>query len=467
MPENFAIVIPAYNEAATIYDIVTRALAISENVYVIDDGSVDATSEIVQKTKAHLMINPVNQGKAASMWRGMQAAIENGAVMIITLDADGQHSPEDIPRFIDAAKNEPNKIIIGSRMSEKSAFPKKRYYANVVANFWISWAAGYEIKDSQSGFRLYPAALIKKLKLRHDKPRSFVFESEVLIEGARLGVTSLFIPIPALYQDNARASHFRSVLDIVRIVLMVAWKINSRLLYPVGLYKGVLLPAFRRARFDDLGLHGMLTLLFTNVILLSTLGLSLYWQWMKIFHLARDATSEADAATILIVLGMHLQENKPVKDFRARLDRAITLYKKEPRRKIYILGGLTGRSSISEAQSGADYLLKNGVAADSIHKEGGSRHTFENLVCVRDLLAANNTRKPVIISNRYHLARCRSFADELGLEHNLCAAEDKLMLNASIFWKLTVEAYYLHWFYVARFWSSITGAKFHRHTSKK
>lgn len=467
MPEKLAIVIPAYNEAATINDIVTRSLAISDNVYVIDDGSVDATSEIVQKTKAYLLINSENQGKAASMWRGMQAAIEHGAEMIITLDADGQHAPEDIPRFIDVAKSEPEKIVIGSRMSEKSAFPKKRYYANTVANFWISWAAGYEIKDSQSGFRLYPVALVRKLKLRHDKSRSFVFESEVLIEGARLGFTGVFIPIPALYQENARTSHFRSVLDIVRITLMVAWKINSRFFYPVGLFKGVLLPAFRRARFDDLGLHGILTLLFSNIIILSTFGLSLCWQWMKIFRLARDSISDVEGVTTIIVLGMRLQENKPVKDFIARLDRAILLYKKESHRKIYILGGLTGHSSLSEAKSGADYLLKKGVAADGIHQEEGSRHTFENLVCIRDLLLINKTKKPVIISNRYHLARCKAFAEELKLDHILCAAEDNFLLNMSVIWQLTVEAYYLHWFEVARFWSSITGARFHRHTSRK
>jgi len=467
VPDNFAIVIPAFNEAATIHDIVTRSLAISGNVYVIDDGSIDETSEIVRKTKAHLLVNTGNQGKAASMWRGMLAAVEHGADMIITLDADGQHNPEDIPRFIDAAKKQPGKIVIGSRMSEKSAFPKQRYYANATANFWISWAAGYEIEDSQSGFRLYPAALIKKLKLRHDKSRSFVFESEVLIEGARLGFSSVFIPIPALYQENARASHFRSVLDIVRISFMVAWKINSRFLYPAGLYKGVILPACRRARFDDLGPHGVLTLLLSNLLIISTLGISLCWQWLKTFRLARDSRPDAGDATTLIVLGMRLQENKPAQDFKARLDRAVSLYKKAAHRKIYILGGLTGRSNISEARSGADYLLKNGVAKDGIHEEGSSRHTFENLVCVRDLLITRQTKKPVIISNRYHLARCQAFANELKLEHSLCAAEEKFKPGISVLWKLTVEAYYLHWFEVARFWSSITGAKFHQHTSKK
>lgn len=467
MPENFAIVIPAYNEAATIEDIVSRCLTISENVYVIDDGSIDETSTIVKKTKAHLLINPENMGKAASMWRGMQAAVEQGVESIITLDADGQHAPEDIPRILKVAGRAPDKIIIGSRMSEKSAFPKKRYYANAVANFWISWAAGYEIEDSQSGFRLYPASLIKKIKLRTDKARSFVFESEILIEGSRLGYTSLFVPIPAVYQVNARASHFRSVLDIVRITLMVAWKINSRLLYPVGLYKGVLLPAIRRARFDDLGVHGIATLIFSNFIILFTLGLTLGWQYIKAHRLARDSVENVGQPGTVIVLGMRLQENKPVIDFEVRLDRALQFYKKNNAINIYILGGITGHSSISEAQSGAEYLMAKGVAESAINCEEGSRHTFENLICVRDLLKNTKSSRPVMISNRYHLARCKEFIEELELDFLLCPAEDNMDENFAMRLKLLSEAYYLHWFVVARFWSSITGARFHRHTSKK
>lgn len=467
MSQKFAIVIPAFNEAATINDIVDRTLAESDDVYVIDDGSSDATSDIVRKTRAHLLVNKENQGKAASIWRGMQAAIERGAEIIITLDADGQHSPEDIPRFLDAANKNPGMIIIGSRMSEKSAFPKKRYYANAVANFWISWAAGYEIEDSQSGYRLYPASLIRKLAIRHDKSRSFVFESEVLIEGARLGYSSKFIPIPALYQVNARASHFRSVLDIVRITFMVAWKINSRFLYPAGLYKGVLRPAFRRARYDDLGIHGFLTLLVSNVVLLSTLGLSFAWQWSRIYRLARDCSPGAGHARSLIILGMRLVENRPAGDFIARLDRAYTLNSRNAVDRIFILGGFTGKSSVTEAQVGAEYLIQKGVDEKKIHREESSRHTFENLVCVRDLLARSGTDVPVIISNRYHLARCKAFADELGMPHVLCAAESEFVPDWGLAWKITVEAYYLHWFEVARLWSSLTGARFHRHTSKK
>ncbi len=467
MPDKVAIIIPAYNEAATINDIVLRCLAITKNVFVIDDGSVDETLAIIQQTTAHLLINPANQGKAASMWRGMQAALENGAEFIITLDADGQHAPEDIPRILDAAKKNPEKIIIGSRMSEKSAFPKKRYYANSVANFFISWAAGYEIEDSQSGFRLYPASLVRKLKIPYDKSRSFVFESEALIEGARMGYTSIFVAIPALYQENARASHFRSVLDIVRITLMVAWKINSRFLYLPGLYRGVIRPALRRARFDELGFHGLLSLLLSNLLIVGTLGLSYIWHWFRVLRLAKTSATDAREPNVVIVLGMRLKENKPVNDFVLRLERALNLYQKYDSIKYIILGGFTGSSRLTEAQCGADYLVSQGMSANNIHREESSRHTFENLVCARDLIKSSGSGRPVIISNRYHLARCRVFAKELGLDCELCAAEENFIFGPKNFFQIGLEAYYVHWFMVARLWSKITGAKFARHSSRK
>ena len=231
-------VIPAYNESQTIRNMAQRVLAHKIELIVIDDGSVDATGSLIQDLPVVLIRNETNQGKAASLWTGMQEAIKHGADAIITLDADGQHLPEDVPRFIKAMELCPGKIIIGSRLAQKTDIPPRRYYANKFANFWISWAAGYAIEDSQSGFRLYPASLLKQLEINHDKAHSFVLESEILIEASRLGVPSKAIPISAIYQKSARASHFRPVLDIVRITRMVAWKLISRGLYLQGLYRG-------------------------------------------------------------------------------------------------------------------------------------------------------------------------------------------------------------------------------------
>ena len=238
----FCVVIPAYNEVATIREVVTRTLAFCDRVLVVDDGSTDGTAQVLARLPVTVLRHTNNRGKAAALWSGFERALADGADAVITLDGDGQHCPEDIPRFLDAAEKYPDRIIVGSRITERHAFPKQRYYANRTAAFWISWAAGYRIQDSQSGFRLYPTTLLRRVRVPHDRAHGFVFESEVLIEAARLGVSSVGLPIAAIYTPGARASHFRTVVDVLRITRMVAWKLLSRAMYPQGLVRAFLLP---------------------------------------------------------------------------------------------------------------------------------------------------------------------------------------------------------------------------------
>jgi glycosyltransferase involved in cell wall biosynthesis len=242
----FCVVIPAYNEAATIRDVVTRTLAFCERVLVVDDGSTDGSAQALARLPVTVLRHDSNRGKAAALWSGIERALADGADTVISLDGDGQHCPEDIPRFLDASEKYPGRMIIGSRITERRAFPKPRYYANRTANFWISWAAGYRIEDSQSGFRLYPAGLLRRVSVPHDRAHGFVFESEILIEAARLGIGSTALPIAAIYAPGARASHFRTVVDVLRITRMVAWKLLSRAMYPQGLVRAFLLPRFNR-----------------------------------------------------------------------------------------------------------------------------------------------------------------------------------------------------------------------------
>jgi glycosyltransferase involved in cell wall biosynthesis len=233
------VVIPAYNEAATIRDVASRAIRQCTHVIVIDDGSTDGTAEALFYVPVALLRNPTNCGKAASLWCGFQQAITAGAAGVVTLDADGQHAPEDIPRLLAEAASYPDHLIIGARRRDQRRAAFWRYAANRVADFWISWAAGYSFADSQSGFRVYPASLLSRVQIKHEKSRSFVFESEILIEATRSGHQSLAVPIEALLRPEARPSYFRPVLDIARITCMVAWKLMSRGMYPIGLYRSL------------------------------------------------------------------------------------------------------------------------------------------------------------------------------------------------------------------------------------
>jgi glycosyltransferase involved in cell wall biosynthesis len=230
------IVIPAYNEAATIRAVAERAL-VHGPVIVVDDGSGDDTVARLDGLDVTVLRNERNSGKAASLWRGMQHALSLDAAAVISIDGDGQHAPEDIPRLLAVAARLPQTVVIAARLRDRQSAPRARRIANGVADFWISWAAGRSIADSQSGFRLYPAELLRDYVPRLRERGGFVFESEILIDAVRRGFDCVALPIATVYQAGARPSHFRPVADITRIVLMVAGKLAARGFYPQGLWR--------------------------------------------------------------------------------------------------------------------------------------------------------------------------------------------------------------------------------------
>ena len=236
---NIALVIPAFNEASTIRGLAQNARAMTPNVIIVNDGSSDDTAAQLHDVDVQLINLPENRGKAAALTQGFRAALQDDCVEgVVTLDGDGQHRIEDLQMIVDAGQSMPDTIIIGSRLWDTEKFPKARLRANKFANFWISWAAGYRIDDSQSGFRYYPASLLRNVALHALAGRGFVFESEILILAARMGVRAKSVCIPALYNAQTfRRSHFRPVADIAKIVRMVSWKLISRGMNPYGLWR--------------------------------------------------------------------------------------------------------------------------------------------------------------------------------------------------------------------------------------
>ncbi len=230
-------VIPAYNEAATIRALAEAVLAQGLELIVVDDGSRDDTAEQLSDLPLQLIRHPDNQGKAASLRRGMDSALAAGADGVLTLDGDGQHRPGEIPGMLELFARNPECLIIGARLLNREQAPRARRFANSFADFWISWAAGRRFQDSQSGFRLYPAHILRQVHIDHDKRHGFVFESEFLIEAARRGCEFKTLAIASHYPEQARASHFRPVADISLIVVMVAGKLFRRGMYPQGLVR--------------------------------------------------------------------------------------------------------------------------------------------------------------------------------------------------------------------------------------
>lgn len=215
-----AVLIPALNESLRIREVVLGALAHCPNVIVVDDGSNDGTHECIADLPVTLLRHAQRMGKGASLRDGFQEARRRGYAGVLTMDGDGQHAADDIPRLLDAAHRHPGCIVIGARLRKRAQQPTYRRLANDFGDWGIAWALGYQVADSQSGQRFYPAEVIAL----DDVPgEDFVFEAQIVISAARvLGTRCVSVPIESRYrsalcQEDFRASHFRPVTDFVRI----------------------------------------------------------------------------------------------------------------------------------------------------------------------------------------------------------------------------------------------------------
>jgi len=217
------VVIPALDEERAIRGVVEDALRHCGRVIVVDDGSRDRTSAVIADLPVERIRHDSPLGKAKALQDGFRRAVELGADGVLTMDGDGQHAAADLPRLLAAAKQYPDSIVIGARLRSKDAQPGKNRFGNQQADFWVSWACGQRVVDSQSGQRFYPRAVVElALALPHG---GFVFESEILIEAARHGIRAVSVPIESRYEEDRRASHFRPLRDVSRITRMIAWRL--------------------------------------------------------------------------------------------------------------------------------------------------------------------------------------------------------------------------------------------------
>ena len=219
-PREIAVVIPALNEALRIRDVVSGALAQCPNVIVVDDGSDDATVERIADLPVTVLRHARRMGKGASLRDGFAEAMRRGLQGVLTMDGDGQHAAEDIPRLLAAAQRHPGAIVIGARLRKRASQPSYRRMANEFGDWGIAFGTGYRIADTQSGQRYYPAAVAS---LGDVPGEDFVFEAQILISAAQqLGTRCVSVPIESRYQcadssETFRASHFKPWRDFSRI----------------------------------------------------------------------------------------------------------------------------------------------------------------------------------------------------------------------------------------------------------
>jgi glycosyltransferase involved in cell wall biosynthesis len=207
-----AAVIPAYNEEKHIGDVVRRTRQQLDDVLVVDDGSQDKTADNARAAGAEVIVHAINRGKGETIKTGLRHFLERQFDFVIILDADGQHPPEEIDRFVTAAlsADEP-KLIVGTRMNDLSSMPFVRRVVNRWMSQRISAVCGQEIPDTQCGFRMLHRQLIPELL---GGAARFDYETEMLIIASRKGFKIVSVPISTVYSDEVSSIH--PVRDTIR-----------------------------------------------------------------------------------------------------------------------------------------------------------------------------------------------------------------------------------------------------------
>lgn len=227
--EHIICLIPAFNEADQISSVIKCASQFLP-VIVVDDGSSDDTVVLAEQAGAEVIRHTVNQGKGAALLTGFRAALERGCAAVITLDADGQHDPREIPKFIAEFERQPAGLIIGQR--DFSKMPQRRRLPNTFGKWLFSWAVGQPIHDNQSGYRLIGADLISALLSNPE--HGFEFEVAMIVECLRHRYGLGWVPIRTIYAGEKSHIHpIRHLKNFIRVSL-AARKMMKSIAEPVS-----------------------------------------------------------------------------------------------------------------------------------------------------------------------------------------------------------------------------------------
>ena len=213
------VVIPTYNNSATLAQVITDVAQYTSNIIVVNDGSTDNTEAIAKSfSQVQLISYSNNVGKGWALRKAFTYAVEHNYKFAITIDSDGQHFAKDLPTFIDKLEVVQDAIIIGSRNMDQATVPGKSSFGNKFSNFWFKVETGITSPDTQSGFRAYPLELLKDIYFFTKK---YEFEIEVLVRAVWKGVKIESIPVTVYYAPKeVRVSHFRPFKDFTRISIL-------------------------------------------------------------------------------------------------------------------------------------------------------------------------------------------------------------------------------------------------------
>jgi len=215
-------IIPAYNEAERIQPVVQDSLE-HLPVLVVDDGSTDATAERARQVGALVQSQRPNQGKGAALKAGFRRALDEGYQAVVTLDADGQHDPAEIPKFLEAYQSSAVDLIIGAR--DYSQIPLVRRFSNSVGRVTFSWALGQFVPDNQSGYRLISDRLMAATL--SSREQGFQFEVEMIVTCVESGFSLGWAPIRTIYAgESSHIDPLRHIIEFFSVVIATRRRIR-------------------------------------------------------------------------------------------------------------------------------------------------------------------------------------------------------------------------------------------------
>ena len=239
--ERICVIVPTYNNSGTIADVLSRIYKVTQNIIVVNDGSNDNTKYILQNIGFSLTIVEYeqNRGKGYALKCGFRKALSMGFRNAITIDSDGQHFPEDIPILVDAYREHPGALVIGVRNLSQDNMPGSNTFANKFSNFWFCVQTLVKLKDTQSGYRLYPVSRIKTSWIFTSR---YEAELELLVFAAWHGIDIRQVDVRVYYPSpEERVTHFRPGYDFFRISILNTMLCMGALFYylPKLIYKSL------------------------------------------------------------------------------------------------------------------------------------------------------------------------------------------------------------------------------------
>lgn len=219
-PGDTVVLIPAYQAEATIESLVKAVVKMGLPALVVDDASSDATAVVAQRAGARVLVRPSNGGKGTALRDGWAAVQGDGTPWVLTMDADGQHLPEEIPRFLQARQRSDADLIVGNRMGNPRGMPVDRRLTNRFMSWLISRLTGQKVPDTQCGFRLISDRVLRRIR---PTSRRFEIESELVVKAAWAGFQVLSVPVTSIYQRQI--SFIRPIRDTFRFFLFL-WRLR-------------------------------------------------------------------------------------------------------------------------------------------------------------------------------------------------------------------------------------------------